>query len=246
MHFKAAMERKRSISVRKQQTLEKIAAKHFDGAGERGICLHPNLAADVQSLMKKYGAASEDAAVESEEVLEQLLEYSRIVQYQLHSCSYFVHGTRMPAFLGQMKIKTSGPQAMVDFLTNQIKSMKCFQRRPIYVTMKKEFLEKANDLLGGKLMRSMIRNAFRRLATEAKWGRFIEKGDTSLRDKVKDVKGYNARMAGLYKKCALFFLLIGILFLVFPAAGIVLLVLACSAGIYLVYRSYKRILIMYS
>ena len=40
-------------------------------------------------------------------------------------------------------------------------------------------------------------------------------GGTSLKDKVKDVKGYNTEMAGLYKKCALFFLLTGILFVVF-------------------------------
>ena len=30
-------------------------------------------------------------------------------------------------------------------------------------------------------------------------------GDTSLKDKVKNIKGYNTEMAGLYKKCARFF-----------------------------------------
>lgn len=67
-------------------------------------------------------------------------------------------------------------------------------------------------------------------------------GDTSLKDKVKDVKGYNTEIAGLYKKCALFFLLTGILFVVFPIAGIGLLVFDCSAGIYLAYRFYKGVL----
>lgn len=71
-------------------------------------------------------------------------------------------------------------------------------------------------------------------------------GDTSLKDKVKDVKAYNAQMAGLYKKCAMFFLLTGILFAVYPIAGIVLLALGCSVGIYLVYRVYKKILERYS
>ena len=71
-------------------------------------------------------------------------------------------------------------------------------------------------------------------------------GDTSLKDKVKDIKGYNTEMAGLYKKCALFFLLTGILFVVFPISGIVLLALGCSVGIYLAYRVYKRILERYS
>lgn len=67
-------------------------------------------------------------------------------------------------------------------------------------------------------------------------------GDTSLKDKVKDVKGYNTEMAGLYGKCALFFLLTGILFVVFPIAGIVLLVFDYTVGIYLAYRVYKGIL----
>lgn len=71
-------------------------------------------------------------------------------------------------------------------------------------------------------------------------------GDTSLKDKVKDVKGYNAEMAGLYRNCALFFLVSGILFMIFPAAGIILLIVGCSAGIYVAYRVYKKILEKYS
>ena len=71
-------------------------------------------------------------------------------------------------------------------------------------------------------------------------------GDTSLKDKVKDIKGYNTEMVGLYKKCALFFLLTGILFVVFPIVGIGLLAFDCSVGIYLAYRFYKEILKRYS
>ncbi len=43
-------------------------------------------------------------------------------------------------------------------------------------------------------------------------------GDTSLKDKVKDIKGYNVEMAGLYKNCAFFFGLNGILFVIFPCS----------------------------
>ena len=71
-------------------------------------------------------------------------------------------------------------------------------------------------------------------------------GDTSLKDKVKDVKGYNTEMAGLYKKCAVCFVLTGILFVVSPVAGIVFAVFDCSVGIYLAYRIYKGILGRYS
>lgn len=71
-------------------------------------------------------------------------------------------------------------------------------------------------------------------------------GDIALKDKVKDVKGYNAEMAGLYKKCAFFFSLTGILFVVFPIVGIGVFVFDCSVGIYLAYRFYKGILKRYS
>ena len=71
-------------------------------------------------------------------------------------------------------------------------------------------------------------------------------GDTSLKSKVQDVKRYNAEVAELYKKCALFFVMTGLVFIAFPAAGIILLVFDCSIGIYLAYRSYKGILGKYS
>lgn len=70
-------------------------------------------------------------------------------------------------------------------------------------------------------------------------------GDASLKNKVKNVKGYNMEMAGLYKKCARSFLFTGGLFVVFPIAGIVLLVFICTVGIYWVYRVYKGILKKY-
>lgn len=76
----------------------------------------PELRLIYQSLMKKYSASSEDEAAEDEDVLEQLLEHSRVVQYRLQSCSYSLHGVRLPAFLGQLSIRVNGPQAMANFL----------------------------------------------------------------------------------------------------------------------------------
>lgn len=71
-------------------------------------------------------------------------------------------------------------------------------------------------------------------------------GDASLKNKVKDVKNYNHEMANLYLKCAWVFLLTGVTFFVHVIIGIVLLVLECSVGIYVVYRCYKKILKKYS
>lgn len=67
-------------------------------------------------------------------------------------------------------------------------------------------------------------------------------GDTTLRAKVKNVKAYNQKMALLYKRYAAAFLAAGIGCLILPAAGIVILCLNCTAGLLLVYKSYRKIL----
>ena len=56
-------------------------------------------------------------------------------------------------------------------------------------------------------------------------------GDKTLKSKVKDVTA-----------CAFAFMLSGICCLISLGFGIVMLVLDCTAGVYLMYRSYKRIL----
>ncbi len=57
---------------------------------------------------------------------------------------------------------------------------------------------------------------------------------------------YNKEMANLYGKCAIAFLVTGIGFAAFPIIGAILVGFDCSVGIYIAYRSYKRILKTYS
>lgn len=71
-------------------------------------------------------------------------------------------------------------------------------------------------------------------------------GDTSLKNKLKDIKGYNEQMAKLYGKCALAFVITGVCFFFLEALGIALLIFDCSVGIYIVYRCYKKILARFS
>lgn len=71
-------------------------------------------------------------------------------------------------------------------------------------------------------------------------------GDTTLKDKVKNAHEYNIKMADLYKKCAIAFVITGIGFLTVPLVGVVLLCFDCTLGIYIVYRNYKKILEKYS
>lgn len=75
---------------------------------------YPDLRLIYQSLMNKYDSASFDEVVYSEEVLEQLVQYSTITQYNLKSCSYYIGKVKIPSFVGQITIKVNGPQALVN------------------------------------------------------------------------------------------------------------------------------------
>ena len=71
-------------------------------------------------------------------------------------------------------------------------------------------------------------------------------GDTSLKSKVKDIPAYNREMASLYNKYAwaLFAAVPGAV--LHPLAGVAIMGLDITVGIFLVYRAYKKILAKYS
>ena len=71
-------------------------------------------------------------------------------------------------------------------------------------------------------------------------------GDKNLKTKVKNIFLYNKEMAGLYMKCAIAFGITGVVCLASLGAGVVLIVLECTLGIFVVYSCYKKILERYS
>lgn len=71
-------------------------------------------------------------------------------------------------------------------------------------------------------------------------------GDKSLKEKVKDIQGYNIEISKLYIKCALVFVATGILCLIFFWLGIMCVLLESTLGIYVVWRIYKNILLRHS
>lgn len=76
---------------------------------------YPELRLIYQSLMNKYEAASVDESLKSQELLEQLVLQTEVVQYNLRSCYYSVGKIKIPAFMGKMKLKINGPQTLVNF-----------------------------------------------------------------------------------------------------------------------------------
>lgn len=62
----------------------------------------------------------------------------------------------------------------------------------------------------------------------------------------KNVCGYDRKMAKLYKKSAIAFLIAGVWFILLPVLGVTMLCFNCTVGIYLVYGKYRKILKLYS
>ena len=71
-------------------------------------------------------------------------------------------------------------------------------------------------------------------------------GDKNLKEKVKDIQGYNNEISKLYIKCALVFMATGIFCLIYFWFGIICVLLESTLGIYVVWRMYKNILLRYS
>ena len=70
--------------------------------------------------------------------------------------------------------------------------------------------------------------------------------DDTLKDKIKDIPAYNAEMSSLYKIVACAFALAGVFCLIFPPVGITLIILESTAGIYPIWKTYKKLLAKHS
>lgn len=71
-------------------------------------------------------------------------------------------------------------------------------------------------------------------------------GDKGLKEKVKDIQGYNNEISKLYIKCALVFVATGILCMIHLGGGIICLLLESTLGIYIVWKIYRNILLRHS
>ena len=67
-------------------------------------------------------------------------------------------------------------------------------------------------------------------------------GDTTLKEKIRDIPAYNREMRRLYRAYGASFLLTGAGCLFAPALALALGIFNCTAGIFLLYRGYKAAL----
>jgi CRISPR-associated endoribonuclease Cas6 len=93
--------------------LEFLTPTAFKSVGKYVII--PEVRLIYQSLMNKYGAASDDMDMYDEETLEQLVNNSTLVQYRLKSTFFPLEGVKVPAFKGELCIKTTGASTMAKY-----------------------------------------------------------------------------------------------------------------------------------
>lgn len=67
-------------------------------------------------------------------------------------------------------------------------------------------------------------------------------GDRGLKEKVINIPEYNVKMSKLFYECGTVFIICGVICLFSLIAGIILICLACTGGLYLAYRRYRKIL----
>ncbi len=71
-------------------------------------------------------------------------------------------------------------------------------------------------------------------------------GDKTLKEKVKDTRRYNSEISKLYMRCSLTFVITGVICMVSFGVGIICILFESTAGIYIVWKLYKKILSKYS
>lgn len=82
---------------------------------------YPDLRLIYKNLMNKYDNSSENESVCNDELLEELVKSSQIVQYNLRSSSYSIEKYKIPAFIGKITVKINGAQSLVNFANMMFK-----------------------------------------------------------------------------------------------------------------------------
>ncbi|MDO5689049.1 MAG: CRISPR system precrRNA processing endoribonuclease RAMP protein Cas6 [Tissierellia bacterium] len=72
----------------------------------------PSLRFIYQSLIMKFDASSNNLQMMSDDILNQLINHSTIVDYRLRSARFFLEKSSIPSFMGEMTIKVYGTKQL--------------------------------------------------------------------------------------------------------------------------------------
>lgn len=77
---------------------------------------YPTVQHIFSSLLQKYNAAHTQTEISDENLLEDLQRFISVIRYNLRSIGFPVEGVTIPAFLGTLVFRISGPQQLVNLV----------------------------------------------------------------------------------------------------------------------------------
>lgn len=77
---------------------------------------YPSVFHIFQSLAKKYDAVSGETEIFSDELMKEIQDHLFVAGYNLRSTSFSLEGVKIPAFRGQLALRSHGPQMFTNLI----------------------------------------------------------------------------------------------------------------------------------
>ena len=71
---------------------------------------YPDISLIYKSIIRKYNEFSRDYEIDDEEVLNFIVENTKVIDYKLKSTRFHLAGNKIPSFIGNVRIKIIGPE----------------------------------------------------------------------------------------------------------------------------------------
>lgn len=95
-------------------TLHFETATSFKSGG--GYIFYPSIRHIFQSIINKHNEFNKETEISGENLLEELEHHIEIIQYNLRSIFFYMEHVKIPAFIGNIRIKISGSQPIVNLV----------------------------------------------------------------------------------------------------------------------------------
>lgn len=114
LSYDALMEKTYFGRCKPYLTLEFVTPTAFKVDGRYQF--YPTVFHIFQSLAKKYDAVSGETEIFSEQLMKEISEHLFVTRYNLRSCAFSLEGVNIPAFKGQLTLKSTGPQMFTNLI----------------------------------------------------------------------------------------------------------------------------------
>ncbi len=107
-------------NIKKYFDLKILTPMSFKSNGKNDI--FPDLRKIFRSAMLQFDSFSSDRKLYDAETLDYLTEYSQIVDYRLRSTKFYLEGTKIPAFMGELTIRVNAPLPILQLVEVLLRS----------------------------------------------------------------------------------------------------------------------------